>query len=173
VDFATTPEQDALVETATRFAERRLAPFYRRRELEGAMDRATLREMGQLGFFGVELPERYGGLGLDCLTAGLVLEALCAADYHIGQLSVVVSLAGTILSSHGEPAVVEPRMKGMLAGEILPSIALTEPSGGSDAAQLVLRARRRGLRPGRREDLDHVRWPGGLCDRLGAHRRAR
>src|SRR3982074_1471641 len=71
MDFSTTPEQDAFVETVRRFAAEHIAPFYQRREREGAFDRVTLREMGRLGFFGVELPERYGGLGLDCLTAGL------------------------------------------------------------------------------------------------------
>jgi cyclohexanecarboxyl-CoA dehydrogenase len=144
MDFSTTPEQDDFVETARRFAARRLAPYYRQREREGAFDRDTLREMGSLGLFGPELPEEYGGLGLDHLTAGLVLEPLCAADYNIGQLLVAVSLAGTILATHGDPSVVAPWLRGMLAGEIIPAIGLTEPGGGSDAANLVLRARREG-----------------------------
>jgi cyclohexanecarboxyl-CoA dehydrogenase len=144
MSFATTPEQDALVEVAREFGRKRLAPFYQQREREGAFDRATLREMGELGFFGVELPEDHGGLGLDCLTAGLVLEALCESDYNIGQLSVTVSLAATVLARHGEPDVVGPWLAGMVAGEVIPAIGLTEPGGGSDAARLVLRARRDG-----------------------------
>jgi cyclohexanecarboxyl-CoA dehydrogenase len=144
MDFSTTADQDALVETVNRFAAGRLAPFYKQREREGAFDRATLREMGRLGCFGIELAEEHGGLGLDCVTAGLVLEALCSADYNIGQLVVTVSLAGTILATHGDRAVVAPWLEGMLAGEILPAIALTEPGGGSDAASLVVRAKREG-----------------------------
>lgn len=144
MSFATTPEQDALVEVARRFGRERLAPFYKQREREGAFDRATLREMGELGFFGVEMPEKCGGLGLDCVSAGLVLEALCESDYNIGQLSVTMSLAATVLVGHGDPAVVEPWLSGMFAGEIIPAIALTEPGGGSDAATLTLRARRDG-----------------------------
>jgi cyclohexanecarboxyl-CoA dehydrogenase len=144
VNFSNTPEQDALVENARRFATERLAPFYKQREREGAYDRATLRELGRLGFFGIELPEEDGGLGLDCVTAGLVLEALCAADYNIGQLAVTVSLAGTILATHGERDLVAPWLTSMLAGETLPAIALTEPGGGSDAANLVVRAKRDG-----------------------------
>jgi cyclohexanecarboxyl-CoA dehydrogenase len=101
VDFSLTPEQDAIVATARRFGEERLAPFYKQREREGAFDRATLAELGRLGFFGVELPEDGGGLGADSVTAGLVLEALCASDYNVGQLSVTMSLAGTILARHG------------------------------------------------------------------------
>jgi cyclohexanecarboxyl-CoA dehydrogenase len=144
MNFSTSPEQDELVETARRFGREHLAPFYQQRDREGAFDRATLRQMGELGFFGVELSEEYGGLGLDSVTAGLVLEALCAADYNIGQLMVTVSLAGTILAAHGERHVVEPWLKQILAGETIPAIALTEPGGGSDAANLVVRARRAG-----------------------------
>jgi len=95
MNFSTSPEQDALVDIARRFGQQHLAPFYQQREREGAFDRPTLREMGRLGFFGVELPAAYGGLGRDCVTAGLVLEALSAADYNIGQLMVAVSLART------------------------------------------------------------------------------
>jgi cyclohexanecarboxyl-CoA dehydrogenase len=143
-NFSTSPEQDALVDIARRFGQEQLAPFYKQREREGAFDRATLREMGKLGFFGVEIPEEYGGLGLDSVTAGLVLETLCAADYNIGQLMVTVSLASTILAKHGDKTVVTPWLQGILAGETIPAIALTEPGGGSDAANLVVRARRDG-----------------------------
>ncbi len=116
MDFSITPEQEEIVATARRFGERRLAPFYKQREREGAFDRATLAEMGALGFFGVELPEEHGGLGLDCVTAGLVLEALCASDYNVGQLSVTMSLAGTILARHGDAEVVRPWLERMVTG---------------------------------------------------------
>jgi cyclohexanecarboxyl-CoA dehydrogenase len=141
MDFSLSPEQEAIAATARRFGEQRLAPFYQQREREGAFDRATLAEMGALGFFGVELPEAAGGLGADCVTAGLVLEALCASDYNVGQLSVTMSLAGTILSRHGDPAVVSPWLERMVTGHEIPAIALTEPGGGSDAANLIVRAR--------------------------------
>lgn len=144
LNFSISAEQEALVDTARRFGEQHLAPFYKQRERDGAFDRATLREMGRLGLFGVEMPEQYGGLGLDCTTAGLVLEALCRADYNIGQLMVTMSLSGVILSKHGDPEVVEPWLRSMIAGETIPAIALTEPGGGSDAAKLTLRARREG-----------------------------
>ena len=54
MNFATSPEQDALVDIARRFGQQHLAPFYQQREREGAFDRPTLREMGKLGFFGIE-----------------------------------------------------------------------------------------------------------------------
>ncbi|MDQ1738281.1 MAG: cyclohexanecarboxyl-CoA dehydrogenase [Pseudonocardiales bacterium] len=144
LSFAITAEQEALVDVARRFGERQLAPYYKQREQEGAFDRATLRAMGELGLFGVELAEQYGGLGLDCTTAGLVLEALCRADYNIGQLMVTMSLSGVILAGHGAADVVEPWLRGVAEGRTIPAIALTEPGGGSDAANLTLRATREG-----------------------------
>jgi cyclohexanecarboxyl-CoA dehydrogenase len=78
------------------------------------------------------------------VTAGLVLEALCRSDYNIGQLMVTMSLTGAILSQYGQPVIVEPYLKGIVEGRIIPAIALTEPGGGSDAANLRLRGRRDG-----------------------------
>jgi cyclohexanecarboxyl-CoA dehydrogenase len=144
LSFSISAEQEALVEVARGFGERRLAPYYKRREQEGVFDRATLRAMGGLGLFGVELPEEFGGLGLDCTTAGLVLEAICRSDYNIGQLMVTMSLSGAIMARHGDPAVVAPWLRGLTAGEMIPAIALTEPGGGSDAANLTVRATKDG-----------------------------
>src|SRR5271155_3481234 len=106
LSFSISAEQEALVNVARGFGERRLAPYYKQREQEGAFDRATLRAMGDLGLFGVELSEEDGGLGLDCTTAGLVIEAVSRSDYNIGQLMVTISLSGAIMARHGDPAVV-------------------------------------------------------------------
>jgi cyclohexanecarboxyl-CoA dehydrogenase len=142
MDFAISEEQAHLVEATRAYAAERIAPYYKQREQEGAFDRATLLEMGKLGYLGVELPEAAGGLGLDCLTSGLVLEALAAADYNLGYHPLTVSLIGQILHRYGAPEVVAPYLRGMTAGELIPNIALTEPGAGSDAANLQLRARR-------------------------------
>src|ERR1700739_621114 len=104
LSFSISAEQEALVEVAKGFAERQLAPDYKQREQEGACDRATLRARGSRGLFGVELPEEYGGLGLDCTTTGLVLEAICRSDYNVGQVMVTLSVSGAILGRHRDPA---------------------------------------------------------------------
>jgi cyclohexanecarboxyl-CoA dehydrogenase len=144
VDFSLTAEQQELVASAQDFARTEIGPFYRKRDQEGRIDRPTIRRLGELGFFGVELPEAIGGLGQTSLTAGLVVEALCGDDINIGYVAITISLLGQILHRFGEPDVVAPWIQGMLRGELLPAIALTEPSGGSDAANLKLRARRDG-----------------------------
>jgi cyclohexanecarboxyl-CoA dehydrogenase len=144
MDFVLTEHQRDLVDAARTYSREKLAPHYRQRDREAELDRASIAEMGKLGFLGVEFPERVGGLGQDCLTAGLVVEALCAEDMNIGYVTINASLVGQILLQHGRPEVVEPWIERLLRGEVLPSIALTEPGGGSDAAALTLRARRDG-----------------------------
>jgi cyclohexanecarboxyl-CoA dehydrogenase len=57
---------------------------------------------------------------------------------------VTMSLSGAIMARHGDPAVVAPWLRGVTAGEMIPAIALTEPGGGSDAANLTLRATKDG-----------------------------
>jgi cyclohexanecarboxyl-CoA dehydrogenase len=57
---------------------------------------------------------------------------------------VTMSLSGVILAGHGAPDVVEPWLRGVAEGRMIPAIALTEPGGGSDAANLTLRATRDG-----------------------------
>jgi cyclohexanecarboxyl-CoA dehydrogenase len=57
---------------------------------------------------------------------------------------VTMSLSGAILARHGDPGVVAPWLRGVTAGEMIPAIALTEPGGGSDAANLTLRATKDG-----------------------------
>ena len=103
LSFSISAEQEALVNVARGFGERRLAPYYKQREQEGAFDRATLRAMGDLGLFGGELREEDGGLGLDCTTAGLVIEAISRSDYNIGQLMVTMSLSGVIMAQQEIP----------------------------------------------------------------------
>jgi cyclohexanecarboxyl-CoA dehydrogenase len=63
---------------------------------------------------------------------------------NIGYVTINISLVGQILAAHGSPDIVDPWITGMLRGDVLPSIALTEPGGGSDAASLALAARRDG-----------------------------
>ncbi|WP_428289992.1 acyl-CoA dehydrogenase family protein [Hydrogenophaga sp.] len=139
-----TEDQRALLETAQRFSRERLLPHYQQREREGVLDRALIAEMGALGFLGMDLPERYGGLGVDSVTTGLVAEALAYGDFNISAVPVGISLNAAILIRHAQPAVVEEWVPRMTRGEAIVAICLTEPRGGSDASNLQLKARRDG-----------------------------
>ena len=137
-------DQLAFQETARRFAAERLAPGFMAREAEGRIDRALLREMGDLGLIGVDLPEQFGGLGQSSETAGVVIEALSYGDLNVSYVQLLTSLNGQILARHAAPRLAEHWIRRAVAGEALLALALTEPRGGSDAANLALSARRDG-----------------------------
>ena len=134
----------ALAETAKRFAEERIKPGFIERDSSRILDRALLREMGELGFIGPELPEEFGGLGMGSLAAGVIHEQIAAADLSFSYLNLLASLNGQILASHGDPEVVGPWLEKLIQGEAICAIALTEPRGGSDAANLRLKIERDG-----------------------------
>ncbi len=139
-----TETQRAFRETAQRFAGERIAPGYMARDKEPRIDRALVREMGALGLLGADLPERCGGFGEPCVTAGLVMEAVGYADPNLAYVPLVASLNGQIIARHGSHELAGYWIPRIVAGEALICIALTEPRGGSDAAHLALSARRSG-----------------------------
>ncbi|MEX2616431.1 MAG: cyclohexanecarboxyl-CoA dehydrogenase [Alphaproteobacteria bacterium] len=144
MEFGFTDEQQAIRDTARRFAREKLAPDYRARAENGAIDRALVREMGSLGLIAGDLPEEYGGFGLDSTSIGIVVEEICYADLNVGYVQVLGSLNGRIIGAHARPALAREWIPRIVAGETLVALALTEPRGGSDAAHLRLRAERDG-----------------------------
>jgi cyclohexanecarboxyl-CoA dehydrogenase len=141
MDFSLTQEQQAMVDTARRFAEHRLKPSYRAREAAGRIERDIVEEMGALGFLGVELPQAQGGLGADCITSGLLLEQISAGDFNVGYINLLVSLCGQIIAEHALLETAQEWLPRIIGGTALPALALTEPHAGSDAARLKLNAR--------------------------------
>lgn len=134
----------AIGEQARRFATDRVAPGFQERDRTRVLDRALLREMGEMGFIAPELPEAKGGQGLGALAAGVICEEIARADLSISYLNLLASLNGQILAEHGRPEVAGPWLRKLVAGQALFAIALTEPRGGSDAANLRLRVERVG-----------------------------
>lgn len=133
-----------LAEQARRFATERVAPGFLERDQIRVLDRALMHEMGQMGFIAPELPEQHGGQGLGCLAAGIIHEEIARADLSISYINLLASLNGQILAHHGKPEVVKPWLARLTQGEILLAVALTEPGGGSDAANLRLKMERVG-----------------------------
>ncbi|WP_027476049.1 cyclohexanecarboxyl-CoA dehydrogenase [Curvibacter gracilis] len=134
----------ALAEHARRFANGRVAPGFLERDQTRVLDRPLMREMGEMGFIAPELPERFGGQGLGCLAAGVIHEEIARADLSLSYINLLASLNGQILAEHGQPEVVQPWLEKLTQGQALFAIALTEPRGGSDAANLRLRIERVG-----------------------------
>lgn len=139
-----TEELEFLAETAEKFAQKYIAPGFLERDQSRIFDRDLVKKMGEMGFIAPELPEQYGGQGMGRLAAGIIHEAIAKADLSFSYINLLASLNGQILAEHGQPEVVEPWLKKLTAGEAIFSIALTEPRGGSDAANLRSKIERDG-----------------------------
>ncbi len=137
-----TDEQKALQDSARRFARERLLPHYQQREKAGVLDRALVHEMGAMGLLGTDLPQAHGGLGVDGVTTGLMVEELAYGDFNVSAVPVGISLNAAILIRHAQPDIVQEWVPRMIRGDAVVAICLTEPRGGSDASHLMLKARR-------------------------------
>ena len=139
-----TDEQKAFKETAERFAKEQLAPGYQERDVEGQIDRSLTRAMGDLGLIGVDIPEEFGGLGQTCVTSGLITETIAYSDFNMSYMCLLGSLMGQIMVNHASADIAHEWVPQLLSGGKLIALGLTEPRGGSDAGNLILRADKKG-----------------------------
>jgi butyryl-CoA dehydrogenase len=125
------------------FSQERLAPNAARWDREHHFPQEELKELAQLGAFGVAVPEQYGGAGLDYVALALVLEEIAAGD---GGTSTVISVNNCPVCSIGMTWASEAQkqrwLRPLAQGEMLGAFALTEPHTGSDAAALRTTATR-------------------------------
>lgn len=144
MQFALTEDQVAIQETARRFAMDRLAPGYMAREATRDLDFDLIREMAELGLVGTDLPEEYGGLGVDGVTAGVIVEQIAYGDINMSYVQLLGSLLGRIIVDNASPEQAAHWVPKVTSGESVVSLGLTEPRGGSDAANLTVKAERDG-----------------------------
>jgi len=139
-------EEHQMIRDALRaFSQERLAPNAARWDREHHFPQEELKELAQLGAFGVAVPEQYGGAGLDYVALALVLEEIAAGD---GGTSTVISVNNCPVCSIGMTYASEAQkqrwLRPLAQGELLGAFALTEPHTGSDAAALRTTATRDG-----------------------------
>jgi acyl-CoA dehydrogenase len=137
-DLFRTPERLALRETTRRFVEKDVSPHLDEWERAGELPRALHRRAGELGLLGVSFPESVGGGGGDLVDSVTVTEEI---HYAGGSGGLVASLftSGIALPhivTAGDPAQIERWVRPTLAGELIGSLAVTEPDGGSDVANI-------------------------------------
>jgi len=140
-----TETQQQIRDAMRAFAQAELAPNAARWDRESHFPREELRALGELGAFGVVIPERWGGVGLDYVSLALVMEEIAAGD---GATSTIVgvqnSVVGGPIAAFGTDAQKERWLAGVARGELLGCFCLTEPTCGSDAGAIATRARRQG-----------------------------
>src|SRR5262249_53442955 len=144
VDFAFTAEQDELIRTLRGFARKELAARSQHWDKTGEFPASAWRQMGELGLLGLRAPAEYGGQEADLLTTGIAMEEIARGDFSCTYALQLAGLAGEIIGKNGADDVKKRWLPGIVSGETVVAIALTEPSVGSDAANLVCRAVRDG-----------------------------
>jgi butyryl-CoA dehydrogenase len=132
-----TSEQRLLRETVREFARDRIAPIARRHDESGEFPKDTVREMAELGLFGIPFPEEYGGAGADTLALVLVVEELAKVDAsHSITVGAHTSLGASPIHDFGTPDQKERYLTPLASGDALGAFGLTEATSGSDAANM-------------------------------------
>jgi len=140
-----TDDQLSIGEMARQFAQERLRPFAEQWDREHRYPVEAIREMGELGFFGMLVPEALGGSDTGYLAYALALEEIAAGD---GACSTIMSVHNSVgcvpILRFGNEEQQRRFLVPLARGEQIGAFALTEPQAGSDASNLRTRARRDG-----------------------------
>ncbi len=137
-------EQRQIVELVERFALQEIRPAAERIDRDDEFPWDIWRKMGALGLFGIGIPERYGGVGLDLLTAGLVISHMADSPGLALSYGAHLNLCAHNILRVGNEEQRQRFLPGLASGEKVGAMALTEPGAGSDATALSTRALRHG-----------------------------
>ncbi|HEY9130377.1 MAG TPA: acyl-CoA dehydrogenase family protein [Dyella sp.] len=141
MDFSFTEDQLSIQSIARDFAQKRIAPVAAELDAKGEFPLDNIREMGQLGLMGIEVPEEYGGAGMDPIAYVLAMIEIAAADAATSTvMSVNNSLFCNGILKHGNEDQKQKYVRAIASGEAIGAYALTEPQSGSDASAMHTRA---------------------------------
>ncbi len=138
-------EHEMIRQAAREFAQKEIVPVAGHYDETGEFPYETVRKMGEMGFMGIEIPEEYGGAGLDTLAYVLAMEEISKADAAHGTImSVNNSLFCHAIYTYGTEEQKRKYLVPVAFGQAIGAYSLTEPSSGSDAANMRSRAVREG-----------------------------
>ena len=138
-------EQELVRNTACEFAEKHLKPGVIERDENAEFPSEQVKMMGELGFMGVMVPERWNGAGMDTISYALIIEELSRVDASAGVIvSVNNSLVCQILVNYGNVWQKETYLTKLASGQQLGAFSLSEPQSGSDASNMQTVAEKSG-----------------------------
>ena len=143
--FPLSDEHKMIRDTARNFAQNEIVPVAAQFDESGDFPKETIKKMGALGFMGIEVPEQYGGAGMDTLSYVLALEEISKADAaHAVVMSVNNSLYCHGIMKFGTEEQKKKFITPVASGKAIGAYSLTEPMSGSDASNMKSRATREG-----------------------------
>ncbi|HEV2140204.1 MAG TPA: acyl-CoA dehydrogenase family protein [Candidatus Dormibacteraeota bacterium] len=144
MDFDLTPEQQAIRDTCRDFAREVVAPAAPELDRDHRFGYDIVRQMGELGLFGLPFGEEVGGAGADFLSLCIAIEEISRADAGVGiTLEAAVCLGSSPIYEFGTSEQKERWLPELVAGRRLWAFGLTEPEAGSDAGATKTRAEAR------------------------------
>ena len=137
IEFTFTPEQEALREAVRAFAQKEIAPVVAEMDEKEEFPAATVARMKEEGYFGVPVPEEFGGLGLGKVGYSILTEELARVDAsHVAIIGAHTSLGTTPLLYYGTDEQKKRWLVPAAQGKRLLAFSLTEPGSGSDSGAL-------------------------------------
>ncbi len=134
MDFALSEDQKMMRDAAREFAEEKIKPVEMEIDESGEWPRELIKEMAELGFLGMIIPEEYGGSGLDFVTMCIVAEEITKASAAVSMtMGLHNSLVGLPFVDYGTKEQNDKYLTKLATGEMFGCFALTEPNAGSDA----------------------------------------
>jgi len=142
------PEHEMLRDQLRRFVNERVKPHGHVWERDGFVPRDILRAMGRLGFLGIRYPEEYGGSNLDTTATVVLAEELGRSTYSGFAITTLVhtDMASVHVFNAGTEHQRRRWMPGIISGDVITAVAVTEPDAGSDVKGIRTTARRVGDR---------------------------
>lgn len=137
MNFQLTEEQELLRDVARKFAEEHLAPGVIERDDKAKMPVDQIKQLGELGFMGIMVPEKWKGAGMDTVSYVLAIEEISRVDASAGViLSINNSLVCQIFLDWANEHQLKSYLTKLASGKWLGAFSLSEPQSGSDAGNL-------------------------------------
>jgi len=145
MDFMLTDDQKMIRDTAKEFSDEVLAVEAAEYDEKDEPNLSAIKKLGELGYMGITIPEKYGGAGLDTISYALVMEQMargCAATAT--TISVQLSLVAEGFIKYGSEEQRKKYLPKLATGEVIGAFAMTEPSAGSDVGSMTTSAVKKG-----------------------------
>ena len=142
--FQLSGEHEAIRKAVREFAEEEIKPVAREHDESGEYPEALRREAAEYDFVAPNIPEAYGGAGMDKLATTLVTEELWRADPGIGSAVGSAGFGSDMIIEYGEEWMKEEWLPRIAAGDSASASAISEPAHGSDVAGMETRAEQDG-----------------------------
>lgn len=139
MDFTYTEEQEMVRELAATFAKNYVAPLSEQMDVDNTMPHHIIDKMAELGFMGINVPEEYGGAGMNEVSKALVIMEIAKVDASVAELLAVHTLTNDIFLKRGTEEQKKKYLALGASGKV-GAFALTEPGAGSDASAAKTKA---------------------------------